>query len=165
LSIKEKELEAAFVKLLKDIIHNQKEIMDAVGDSVNEALAESGEFVDRDDELREIDEQIGSLQDKMIELNKKRGRREIEPEKYNAESKEIMTMLDKLFISRDDILTKRNQATLSKAYQAVIAEVIKKAGEHNEFDRDIFTKLVDTIVVKGRDNILFVLKDGREVRI
>ena len=165
LPIKEKELEAVFVQMLKDIIHNQKEIMDVVGDSVNEALAESGEFIDRDDELREIDEQIGSLQDKMIELNKKRGRREIEPEKYNAESKEIMTMLDKLFISRDDILTKRNQATLSKAYQAVIAEVIKKAGEHNEFDRDIFTKLVDTIVVKGRDNILFVLKDGREVRI
>ena len=36
-------------------------------------------------------------------------------------------------------------------------------GKNNEFDRDIFTKLVDTIIVKDRDNIMFVMKDGREM--
>ena len=164
LPIKERDLEKVFVKMLNEIICNKNEILDEVGKSVNEALAESGECIDRDDELRELDGQIETLQTKMLELNKKRTRREIDPEQYNAKSREIMAKLDSLFASRDEILAKRNQATLSRAYQAVIADVLSKTKNRDEFDGEIFAKLVDTIIVKGRDNIVFVLKDGREVK-
>ena len=48
--------------------------------------------------------------------------------------------------------------------QAVIADILSKAEAQAEFDRDIFTRLVDTIIVKSRDNIIFILKDGSEVK-
>ncbi|MGI6213603.1 MAG: hypothetical protein ACOYIQ_03495 [Christensenellales bacterium] len=35
---------------------------------------------------------------------------------------------------------------------------------NNSVDRDIFARLVDKIIVKSRDNIIFVLKDGTEVK-
>jgi hypothetical protein len=43
-------------------------------------------------------------------------------------------------------------------------DVLSKTKNRDEFDGEIFAKLVDTIIVKGRDNIVFVLKDGREVK-
>ena len=74
-----------------------------------------------------------------------------------------MTKLDSLFIERDLIAEQRNTATLSKAFQEVVAEFLSKAGEQEEFDRDIFARLVDKIIIKSRENMIFVLKDGTEV--
>ena len=139
--------------------------MSVVGKSVNEALAEAGEDIDRGDELRELDEQIETLQAQILELNKQRCKREIDAERYNTESLEVMAKLDKLFIDRDVIISQRSTATLSKAYQALIADILSKAEAQAEFDRDIFTRLVDKIYVKSREDIIFILKDGTEVRV
>ena len=75
-----------------------------------------------------------------------------------------MTKLDALFVERDLIAEQRNTATLSKAFQEVIADFLSKAGAQAEFDRDIFVRLVDKIVIKSREDIIFLLKDGTEVR-
>jgi len=138
--------------------------MAVVGKSVNEALSEAGEDIDRSDELRELDEQIEILQARILGLNKQRGKREIDAERYNSESRKVMAKLDRLFIDRDVIISERSTATLSKAFQALIADILSKAGEQAEFDKDIFTKLVDLVKIKSRDNIIFILKDGTEVR-
>ncbi|MDD4002975.1 MAG: recombinase family protein [Clostridia bacterium] len=164
LPIRENVLEAAFVRTLNDIIQNHDRIIEVVGTAVNEALAEAGEELDRNDELIEIDGQIETLQARILELNKQRGKREIDAEQYNTESREVMTKLDALFIERDLIAEQRNTATLSKAFQEVVAEFLSKAGAQAEFDRDIFARLVDKIIVKSRENIIFVLKDGTEVK-
>lgn len=164
LPIKEKQLEQAFVRALNGIIQDRNEIMMVVGKSVNEALTEAGEDIDRSDELRELDVQIELLQARILELNKQRVKREIDADKYNIESREVMNKLDKLFIDRDLIMSQRSTATLSKAFQALIANILSKAEEQADFDRDIFAMLVDKIVIKSRDNIIFVLKDGTEVR-
>ena len=161
--IKEKDLEQAFVRALNGIIQDRNEIMAVVGKSVNEALTEAGEDIDRSDELRELDEQIEILQARILGLNKQRGKREIDADKYNIESRKVMDKLDKLFIERDSIMTQRSTATLSQAYQALIADILNKAGKQAEFDRDIFTKLVDLVKIKSREDIIFILKDGTEV--
>jgi len=41
---------------------------------------------------------------------------------------------------------------------------LSKAKAQAEFDRDIFARFVDTAIIKSRDNIVFVLKDGTEVK-
>ena len=164
LPIKESILEAAFVRTLNGIVKNRDEIMAVVGEAVNEALAEASEEMDRNDELREVDGQIEVLQARILELNKQRGRREIDAERYNTESREVMAKLDALFIDRDLISEQRNTATLSKAFQEVVADFLSKAGMQAEFDRDIFARLVDTVRIKSRDNIIFILKDGSEVK-
>jgi hypothetical protein len=164
LPIKESVLEEAFVRTLNGIIQNRDGIMAVVGDAVNEALAEAGEDMDNSGELREVDGQIEVLQARILELNKQRTRREIDAERYNAESREVMAKLDTLFIERDAIEAQKSTATLSQAYQAIISEFLSNAATQAEFDKDIFTRLVEKIVVKNRDNIIFVLKDGTEVK-
>jgi hypothetical protein len=149
---------------LNGIIQNRDGIIGTVGEAVNEALAESGEDMDNSGELREVDGQIETLQARILELNKQRGRREIDTERYNVESREIMAKLDTLFIERDAIDAQKNTATLSKAFQAVVAEFLSNAELTAEFDKDIFARLVDKIIVKSRDDVIFILKDGTEVR-
>lgn len=75
-----------------------------------------------------------------------------------------MAKLDALFIERDAITEQRSTATLSKAFKEVVADFLSKAGEQAEFDKNIFTRLVDKIIIKSRDNIIFVLKDGSEIK-
>ncbi|MDR1906288.1 MAG: recombinase family protein, partial [Clostridiales bacterium] len=164
LPIKENLLEAIFVRTLNGIIKNRDAIITVVGDAVNEALAEAGEEMNKSDELRTVDGRIDVLQARILELNKQRGRREIDAERYNTESREVMVKLDALFIDRDLIMEQRSVATLSKAFQEVVADFLSKAGAQAEFDRDIFARLVDKIIVKSRDNIIFILKDGSEVK-
>lgn len=90
LPIKERQLEQAFIRALNGIIQDRNEIMAVVGKSVNEALSEAGEDIDRSDELRELDGQIEVLQARILELNKQRGKREIDAERYNTESREVL---------------------------------------------------------------------------
>ncbi len=127
--------------------------------SISDRLSENRKKAER-----EIDGQIETLQARILELNKQRGRREIDAERYNTESREVMAKLDALFIERDGIAEQRSTVTLSKAFQEVVAEFLRSAGAQAEFDKDIFARLVDSVVVKSRDNIIFVLKDRSEVR-
>ena len=94
-----------------------------------------------------------------------RSKREIDAAQYNTENREVMVKLDRLFIDRDFIMTQRSTATLSKAFQALIADILNKAEAQAEFDRDVFTQLVDKIRVNSRDNEIFILKDGTEVEV
>jgi hypothetical protein len=162
--VREKVIEEEFVKALNGLVKNRDEVVKVVGESVNRALAETGEDIDKSEELRKIDGTIETLQEQILEINKQRVRREIEQEKYNNDSRKVMSKLDKLFVERDKILSEQKTATLSKAFQAVVAEFISKAGEQAEFDKDIFTRLVDKICIKGREKIVFVMKDGTEVK-
>ena len=115
------------------------------------------------DELRAVDAKIEALQAQILSLNKQRSRREIGAERYNTDSREVMTKLDALFAERDLVAEQRKTVTLSKAFQAVVADFLSTAGAQAEFDRDVFARLVDSIIVKSRDNIIFILKDGTEV--
>jgi hypothetical protein len=162
--VREKVIEEEFVKALNGLVKNRDEVVKVVGESVNYALAETGEDIDKSDELREIDDTIETLQAQILEINKQRIRREIDQEQYNNGSRKVMAKLDTLFIERDKILSEQKTATLSKAFQAVVAEFINRAGEQAEFDKDIFTRLVDKICIKGREKIVFVMKDGTEVK-
>jgi ketopantoate reductase len=74
------------------------------------------------------------------------------------------TSSDKDWKNGDCIISQRSTATLSKAFQALIADILSKAGAQAEFDKDIFTRLVDKIIIKNRDNIIFLLKDGTELK-
>jgi DNA invertase Pin-like site-specific DNA recombinase len=164
LPIRETMLEAAFVRTLNGIMHNRDAVMATVGTAVNEALRDAGEDIDRGGELRTVDAQIEALQARILELNKQRTRREIDMATYTAESREVMAKLDALFVERDAIAEQRNTATLSRAFKEVVADFLNKAELTAEFDRDIFTRLVDRIVVKSRDSVTFILKDGSEVK-
>ena len=45
----------------------------------------------------------------------------------------------------------------------MVTDFLNETGAQTEFDRDVFTRLVDTVFIKKRDDIIFILKDGTEV--
>ncbi|NCA92527.1 hypothetical protein EOM82_04665 [bacterium] len=100
----------------------------------------------------------------MIELNKQRSRQEVNGETYNLKSREIMKELDALFIERDELAELHNTGILSQARRKIIADILGSEKYQTEFDRDIFSNLVEGIRVYDRENIVFIFKDGAEVK-
>lgn len=163
LSVKESWLTDIFVRTLNSLLIDREGIAEVVGDAVNDAIAESGVNFCNDSELAKIDADIEALQTKLTGLTKMRSRREIDTEQYNEESRIIMAKLDGLFAARDRLSDEKSEATLSEAYQEIVSEFLRTAEEQEEFDKDIFTQLVDKIIVKSRTQIVFCLKDGTEI--
>lgn len=163
LAVKESYLMDVFVRTLNGLLIDREGIAEVVGGAINEAISDAGDGFSSADELRKVDADIETLQAELTELTKKRSRREIDTERYNEESRIVMAKLDGLFAARDKFSEQQSMATLSEAYQEIVAEFLDKAGEQAEFDKEIFTQLVDKIVVKSREQIIFVLKDGTEI--
>lgn len=79
-------------------------------------------------------------------------------------SREIMKELDELFIERDELAELHNTGILSQARRKIIAEILGSEKYQTEFDRDIFSNLVEGLRVYDRENIVFIFKDGAEVK-
>lgn len=153
-----------FVNTLNKLLVNREKIIKTVEESVTEIMLETGENAVTAEEIASMDKKIEIQQEKMLELNKQRGRREIEAEQYNTESRKIMDNLDALFIKRDGLIEAQSKGALSQARQEMLTNFLNNEQKQTEFDKDIFCKLVEMIRVKTRDDITFVFKDGTEVK-
>lgn len=100
----------------------------------------------------------------MLELNKQRGKREIDAEQYNIQSREVMEQLDELFRQRDELIAEQSEGALSKAQYKMLTDFLKNEQKQTAFDKDVFTKLVEKVIVNSREDITFIFKDGREVK-
>lgn len=107
---------------------------------------------------------IEKLQADMLELNKRRGKREVDAEQYNTESREIMEQLDELFKQRDEFMAEQSDGALSKSQYKMLTDFLKNEQKQTEFDKDVFTKLIEKIIVNSREDITFIFKDGTEVK-
>jgi hypothetical protein len=75
-----------------------------------------------------------------------------------------MERLDDLFKQRDELIAEQSEGALSKAQYKMLTDFLKKEQKQTAFDKDVFTKLVDKVIVNSREDICFVFKDGTEVR-
>lgn len=164
MAIKEEWLEKVFVNTLNNLLENRDTIIKTVEESVTEIMLETGDNAITAEEIASMDKEIESKQEEMLELNKKRGRREIEAEQYNTESRKVMDNLDALFIKRDGLIEAQSKGALSQARQEMLSDFLNNEKKQTEFDKDIFCKLVEMIQVKTREDITFVFKDGTEVK-
>lgn len=162
--IKESYLEAVFVRTLNGLIQNRDKIISIVSGVVNDALIETNAIENGNEDVAAIDTEIENLQARILELNKKRSRREIDTENYNADSRGVMARLDELFIQRDNLIEQRGAATLDKTFQDLFTEFFSAAKEQTAFDREIFARLVTAVRIKDKTDIVFELKDGSEIK-
>ncbi|HKL93839.1 MAG TPA: hypothetical protein VJZ69_00985, partial [Clostridia bacterium] len=132
--------------------------------SIAEAMFESGDGTGTADEIATVDANIERLQAQMIDLNKQRTRREIDTDEYNAESRKVMEALDALFAERDDLEEAQSTGALSVARRKMISDLLQSEQAQTEFDRDVFSKLIEVVRVYNRDDITFIFKDGTEVK-
>lgn len=160
--IKEELLEELFVNTLNKLLENRDKVLKKVEASVKEAMLEVG--TDNKQQIEKVDLMIEKLQADMLELNKQRGKREIDAEQYNAQSREVMEQLDELFKQRDELIAEQSEGALSKSQYKMLTDFLKNERKQTEFDKDVFTKLVEKVIVNSREDITFIFKDGREVK-
>lgn len=160
--IKEELLEELFVNTLNRLLENRDKVLKKVERSVKEAMLEVG--TDNKEQIEKVDLKIERLQSDMLELNKQRGKREIDAEQYNAQSREVMEQLDELFKQRDELIAEQSEGALSKAQYKMLTDFLKNEQKQTAFDKDVFTKLVDKVIVNSREDICFVFKNGTEVK-
>ncbi|MGI6079097.1 MAG: recombinase family protein [Fastidiosipilaceae bacterium] len=160
--LKEELLEELFVNTLNRLLLNRDKVLKKVEASVKEAMLEVG--TDNKQQIEKVDLMIEKLQADMLELNKRRGKREVDAEQYNTESREIMEQLDELFKQRDELIAEQSDGALSKSQHKMLTDFLKNEQKQTEFDKDVFTKLVDKVIVHSREEITFVFKDGMEIK-
>jgi len=158
--IKEGYLEQVFLKTINGLISRRDEILATVAECAAEAVAETETSGVDNDYVKAIDRQIEALQAQIFDLNKKRGRREIDAETYNAQSREVMASLDALFEKREGLIEVQSAGSLGKICKGRIAEFLEQAQIQTVFDKDIFTSIVKTVNIKDRNNITFELRNG-----
>lgn len=164
LAIKEETLEQVFVKTFNGLLTDRNNALKAVEESIAEAMFESGDGTGTADEIAAVDSNIERLQAQMIDLNKQRTRREIDTDEYNTESRKVMEALDALFAERDDLEEAQSTGALSVARRKMISDLLQSEQAQTEFDRDVFSKLIEVVRVYNRDDITFIFKDGTEVK-
>ena len=79
-------------------------------------------------------------------------------------SREIMEQLDELFKQRDEFMAEQSDGALSKSQYKMLTDFLKNEQKQTEFDKDVFTKLIEKIIVNSREDITFIFKDGTEVK-
>lgn len=65
---------------------------------------------------------------------------------------------------RDELIAEQSDGALSKSQYKMLTDFLKNEQKQTEFDKDVFTKLIEKIVVNSREDITFIFKDGREVK-
>ena len=158
--LKEELLEELFVNTLNRLLLNRDKVLKKVEASVKEAMLEVG--TDNKQQIEKVDLMIEKLQADMLELNKRRGKRDIDAEQYNTESREIMEQLDELFKKRDELIAEQSDGALSKSQYKMLTDFLKNEQKQTEFDKDVFTKLIEKVIVNSKKDITFVFKEGTE---
>jgi hypothetical protein len=76
-----------------------------------------------------------------------------------------MEQLDDLFRQRDELTADQSEGALFNAQYKMLAKFLKNERKQEKFDKDVFMKLVAKVVVKSRNDIMFVFNDGTDANI
>jgi hypothetical protein len=130
-------------------------------------LYEAGGFELEDENskrLAAIEEEISNQRNLFGELQKKRTRREIEAVDYNNESCVIQGRLEELFAEFDALMDERGAEQLDSAMQEMFEDFFSAAKEQAGFDKEVFTRLVKSVRIFAKDNIVFEFRNGTTIK-
>jgi len=165
--MKESYLEQVFVRTLNGLIRSRENIVSLVESAVSDALYEAGGFELEDENskrLAAIEEEISNQRNLFGELQKKRTRREIEAVDYNNESCVIQGRLEELFAEFDALMDERGAEQLDSAMQEMFEDFFSAAKEQAGFDKEVFTRLVKSVRIFAKDNIVFEFRNGTTIK-
>jgi uncharacterized lipoprotein YmbA len=163
LPIKEQYLEDLFINTLNELLSNKQTVLDELEVIITESIAETGGVTDGNQVIA-IDAEIERLQAEVMELNRKRTKREITQDGYKTQSEKAMSRLDGLFAERDAVTEINGNAALEKAKLEMIQKFFQAEREQTAFSKDVFVRLVATVTVKSRADITFEFKNGLQIK-
>ena len=141
--MREDVLRKTYLAVIREITDNADEVLDTV------KIGITAEFQgDTGDRLREIEDQIIALQEKVLALHKAKQRMEVSTADYTAQVKEYSERMKALEKERDAATRTVNQYTELKVILDTFERGIKDGTIMSADDSAIMRSLVEQIIVR-----------------
>ena len=152
--ILEEDIEKCFQKVISELVGDMSQIKEILKENVTSTLSEK-----EDDRGEQILLRMQALQSEMIDINRKKRAGEIAYELYIAKAQEIADEVEKLEREQKEIQSTENDRLAETKRLKDILEVINEMHPTDEFDGEMFRRLIDNVIVKG-NQLTFNFKVG-----
>lgn len=152
--ILEDDIERCFQKVINEFVGDMSQIKEILKENVTSTLSEKD-----DNRGEQILLRMQALQAEMININRKKRAGEIAYELYIAKAQEIADEVEKLEREQKEIQSTENDRLAETKRLKDILEVINEMHPTDEFDGEMFRRLIDNVIVKG-NQLTFNFKVG-----
>ena len=158
--ISEEAIKNAFVNVLNGLVGNFQDIKAVLINSIGSVIAN-----DPKDKLTELDGKIDTLQNQMLELHKAKTNGKISVEEYGRKGSKIAQLIDDTKKEKESIESSYAHATYTSRRVDEIISVLEGLEPTEEFNEEIFKRLVESITITDRTHLKFKFKVGIEREI
>lgn len=152
--ILEDDIERCFQRVINEFVGDMSQIKEILKENVTSTLSEKD-----DNRGEQILLRMQALQAEMININRKKRAGEIAYELYIAKAQEIADEVEKLEREQKEIQSTENDRLAETKRLKDILEVINEMHPTDEFDGEMFRRLIDNVIVKG-NQLTFNFKVG-----
>ena len=152
--ILEEDIEKCFQKVISELVGDMSQVKEILKENVTSTLSEK-----EDNRSEQILLRMQALQAEMIDINRKKRAGEIAYELYIAKAQEIADEVEKLEREQKEIQSTENDRLAETKRLKDILEVINEMHPTDEFDGEMFHRLIDNVIVKG-NQLTFNFKVG-----
>ena len=160
--INEDELKELFIKAANELFSEREEIL-ANTKVMMEMVCET-DSLDRD--LQDSIAELNIISEKMQIAIAENSRVALDQDEYEKRYAELTTRYEKAKAKYDDIAEQiESKKAKRELFKGFIRTLEKHDGIIEEFDAGIWSSLVQEVIVKSKDDIRFIFKNGFEVRV
>ena len=152
--ILEDDIERCFQRVINEFVGDMSQIKEILKENVTSTLSEKD-----DNRGEQILLRMQALQAEMININRKKRAGEIAYELYIAKAQEIADEVEKLEREQKEIQSTKNDRLAETKRLKDILEAINEMHPTDEFDGEMFRRLIDNVIVKG-NQLTFNFKVG-----
>lgn len=161
-AVNDTDLKEAFIRLYNNLVKDKGSFFTDFLQNVEKVLAKS----EKSDGLSSITDSIRQTEEDMSELVQLKIRRQIDDSTYQKEYARISDEIQALNVQKDSLVSD----ALGETKKLDKLDYIKKVMNENkepltEFDDELFTALIDKVVIKAPKKFVFVFESGYEVEI
>ena len=155
--ISESAIKRAFLDCLNQLIGNYNDIKSVLEMSISSVVLD-----DPTDKVQEIQERIDLYQAQILELHKKKTKGLIDQNEYAKQGNKLASMIESAKNEINAIESSYSRATLANRRVEEILNTLNSLEPTEEFDDEIFKRLVESVTINDRCKITFKFKVGLE---
>ena len=160
--INEEELKEMFIKAANQLFSEKEEIL--ANTKVMMEMVCNTDSLDRD--LQDCIAELNIISEQMQTAIAENSRVAIDQNEYEKRYGELTARYEKAKAKYDDIAEQiEKKKAKRKLFKGFIRTLEKQEGLTYEFDAGIWSSLVQEVIVKAKDGIVFKFKNGFEVRV
>ena len=160
--ITEDELKELFIKAANELFSERKEILANTKDMM-EMVCETDSL---DSDMQDSITELNIISEQMQITIAENSRVALDQDEYEKRYAELTARYEKAKAKYDDIAEQiESKKAKRELFKGFIRTLEKQDGLIKEFDAGIWSSLVQEVIVKAKDDIRFIFKNGFEVRV